>query len=96
MTFVQDDIAGMLGDFGETIIIPGGSSITGIFQNEYEAQFVYGVEIDSSAPVLVCQTSDIGNVSVGSQIGRGSTTYYVQSVQTDGLGLTTLILSEDK
>lgn len=96
MSFYQDDIAGMLSDFGETLYVPGGNAINAIFQNEYEAQYVYGVEIDSSAPVAVCKSSDVSHVQVGSMINRDSNTYYVQSIQSDGTGVTVLVLSEDK
>jgi hypothetical protein len=47
------------------------------------------------SPQVLCKTADVANAFRGDTFVVGGTTYYVQEVQPDGTGVTTLILSRD-
>ena len=103
MSFWVDDIADMLIDFGETFFIETAGNVTGIFQGDHEVASVYGVEVDSASPVLVCQARDVPDVSVGCEVAKVVAAgelrpdpYYVTSIQPDGTGVMSLVLSKDK
>ena len=95
MSFVTNDIAEMLADFGESIMI-SGTTLTGIFQNEYEAASLYGLDIDSASPVLVCRSVDATDLAINAMVERSGAYYYIKSIQPDGTGATVLVLSEDE
>lgn len=86
----DDDVAGMLADFGESFQM-GGTTLTAIFQNEYEVASVYGIDVDSSSPVVVCRSIDVDELDYTAQIVRvaDGQLYYVTSIQSDGIGVTT-------
>jgi hypothetical protein len=75
------DIAEMLADFGEAWTI-NGSSVIGILQNEYEAQSVFGVDVDSATPLMTVATSDVAGVVRGDTVQQGSVTF--TRVTSDG------------
>ena len=67
-----------------------------IFDSEYSvAQEIGETGIGVSSPQVLCKTADVENASRGDTLLVGGTTYYIQEVQPDGTGITTLILSRD-
>ena len=92
---VTADIAEMLADFGVTVTTSGASTFTGIFVDEYEAQTLYDMDIDSSSPLLTCRTADVSNLSRTNTLTIGGVSYKVISVQPDNTGVTVVALSKD-
>lgn len=67
-----------------------------IFDNEYSVTLGVGEPgMGVPSPQALCKTADVANASRGDTFVVGGTTYYVQEVQPDGTGITTLILSRD-
>ena len=67
-----------------------------IFDNEYSVTRGVGEPgMGLPSPQALCKTADVANASRGDTFIVGGTTYYVQEVQPDGTGITTLILSRD-
>ena len=89
------DLAEMLDDFGIKVCKPNGKSFTAILVDEYEAQTVYGLDVDSSAPVLTCQTSDVKTLDRDDTLVMNSVNYKIHSTQEDGTGVTVLVLGQD-
>lgn len=92
-----DDRLAMLADFGETATYTpvGGSavSITGIFDNAYEAVNAGGtVPVAITQPHFVCRTADVPSADDGDSIVIRSVTYIVRVVMSDGTGITDLML----
>ncbi len=90
------DIAEMLADFGITVTKSDVSTFTAILVDEYEAQTVYGLDVDSSAPVLTCKSTDVATLcDRGDTVTINSIAYKVHSTQEDGTGVTVLVLGQD-
>jgi hypothetical protein len=91
------DLAEMLSsdDFGETVTKADTSTFVGVLVNEYEAQTVYGLDVDSSLPLLTCKTSDVSTLGRDDTLTIGGTTYKIHSVQPDDTGVTVLALGVD-
>ena len=67
-----------------------------IFDSEYSVVGGIGeTGIGVASPQALCKTADVENASRGDTLLVGGTTYYIQEVQPDGTGITTLILSRD-
>jgi hypothetical protein len=91
-----DQIA-ILADFGESAqYTPVGgalTTITGIFDNAYEAVDAGGtVPIAITQPHFVCRTSDVPNAADGDALVVRSINYIVRVVMSDGTGITDLML----
>ena len=72
------------------------AQITVIFDNEYSVTLDVGEPgMGVPSPQALCKTADVADASRGDTFVVGGTTYYVQEVQLDGTGVTTLILSRD-
>lgn len=69
-----------------------GTTINGIFDNEYYEDPSGEVGLESSQPQFTCKTTDVSSASNGDTLVVSSTTYTVRSVQDDGTGITLLIL----
>jgi len=91
---LASDITELLADFGESVTI-GGAAKTVIFSNEFESQSVFGLEVESAAPVLTCKTTDVSAVVHGTAVVARSTNYTVRQIQSDGTGITLLMLTKD-
>lgn len=100
---IQGDIAALVDVeiFGVTAIVTQsgsvkGRSIAGIYDDAFDAVDARaGVEFATSAPRFVCATADLPSPTrEGDKVRIGSTSYTVRVVQTDGTGITTLILEK--
>ena len=92
-----DDRLIMLADFGvvATYTPVGGtaSSITVIFDNQYEAVDAGGgVAFAMQQPRVTCRSADVSGVSEGATMVIDSVTYIVRVVMPDGTGITELML----
>lgn len=68
-------------------------SINVIYDNDYVASLMEGIEVENTSPAVLCKTSDILNVKHGDTLVVNSITYKIIEVKPDGTGITTLILS---
>ena len=90
------DIPEMLEDFGVTVRKSNGNKFTAVLVDEYEAQTVYGLDVDSSAPVLTCKTVDVTTLCTrGDSISVDGVSYKIKSTQDDATGVTVLVLGVD-
>lgn len=93
------DRAVFLADFGENIkFYPTGSSVRMvkcIFDNIYqEMEAGMSTGISMQQPRILCRTSDISGVAEGDSVIRGSTTYIIRVIMSDGIGMTELTLEK--
>jgi hypothetical protein len=73
-----------------------GAQISVIFDSEHSvAEGIGEPGIGVPSPQALCKTADVANAFRGDTLLVGGTTYYVQEIQPDGTGITTLILSRD-
>ncbi len=98
---VETDVerAIMLADFGESVTYtPSGgsaSTITGIFDREYQAVDTGGeVAFAVEQPRLAVKTSDVANAAEGDSVVISGVNYIVRVVMNDGTGLTDLALEK--
>lgn len=76
-------------DFGTAATVDG-SSVDGIFDHEY----VEAAGIAGERPVFLCRTSDISAVALDVTVVVNSTNYTLRVIESDGTGLSRLILEE--
>jgi hypothetical protein len=93
------DRAVFLADFGENIkFTPVASStrtVKCIFDNVYqEMEAGMSTGISMQQPRILCRTSDITGVAEGDAVVRGSTTYLIRVIMSDGIGMTELTLEK--
>lgn len=83
-------------EFGISVIISVGTiyetTISVIFDNDYYEVDTGQVNISSSQPACMCETSDIVNVIYGHTVTIDGNNYKVRDIQPDGTGITLLIL----
>lgn len=94
----ETDVAAMLSDFKDAAFSHAGgaaSAIKAIFLSPFEAMQLFGAEVESSAPVAVCKTTDVSTAIHGDTLVINSITYYIRGVEHDGTGTTVLVLSRD-
>jgi len=92
------DRAGMLGDWDTATYTPpqyphpSGETITisGIFDTEY----VEINQMESLVPTFTCRTADVSAARTGARMTVDSVEYSVRIPQSDGTGMTTLILEK--
>lgn len=93
------DRLALLADFGvpATYTPAGGdaSSITVIFDNDYNAVEGGSVQFATSEPVVMCRTADVSGAAQGDALVIDADNYTVQVVMDDGTGMTQLMLSVD-
>jgi hypothetical protein len=77
--------------FAVTATYDGTTSVNVIFDNEYY-EYADGVGVSAKQPIAYCSSSDIGDGSEGKTLLIGSTTYVIVTPETDGSGVTRLIL----
>ncbi len=87
-------------DFGvaATYTKQGGSpaTVNGIFDNEFfEVETGGEVAVAMEQPRFACRTSDVSTASEGDSITINSIAYTVRVVQSDGTGVTVLVLEEN-
>lgn len=86
-------------DFGvaATYTPSGGSpaTVNGIFDNEFfEVEAGGEIAVAMEQPRFTCRTSDVSTAAEGDSITINSTAYTVRVVQSDGTGVTVLVLEE--
>lgn len=86
-------------DFGvaATYTPSGGSpaTINGIFDNEFfEVEAGGEIAVAMEQPRFTCRTSDVSTAAEGDSITINSIAYTVRVVQSDGTGVTVLVLEE--
>ena len=75
----------------------GGSTATvnGIFDNEFfEVEAGGEIAVAMEQPRFTCRTSDVSTAAEGDSITINSIAYTVRVVQSDGTGVTVLVLEE--
>lgn len=92
-----DDRSYMLADFGELVtftpVVGQSSSITGIFDNTYEAVDSGGsVSFAVEQPRLTVRTSDVSGVAEGDAFTIRSSSYIARVIMADGTGITEIAL----
>ena len=86
-------------DFGvaATFTPSGGSASTvnGIFDKDYIAVDAGGsVPVALEEPKFICKTSDVSTAAEGDSLVIDAVNYTVKVVESDGQGVTTLIIEE--
>lgn len=84
----------------EGVFTPSGGSsrnIPVIFDNEYQAAQYQEADagIESSGPKATCLEADVVGVAHKDTLALRGVTWHVLEVRPDGMGLVTLILSQD-
>jgi len=86
----------LLADFGITATVtPSGGSasdITVIFDNEYIDVDIGEAGVQSTQPKFLCKTTDVSSLTEGDTAVINSTTYYIQTIQQDGTGMSEVFL----
>lgn len=82
-------------EFAIEVTLTGGTKINGIFDDEFRGVNIQDGEIRTTAPQVLCKSSDVSGVALGNTVTINSIAYKVIERQPDGTGLTTLILSKD-
>lgn len=96
-----DDRLLMLADFGVSVAYTyssgaGTKTITGIFDNQYEAVDTGGgVAFAMQQPKLTVRTSDVQGATDGDQVVIDGVDYFVRVIMQDGTGITELMLEVD-
>ncbi len=75
----------------------GGSAVTinGIFDNEFFEVAAGGeVAVAMEQPQFACRTSDVSSAAEGDSITINTINYTIRVVQSDGTGVTVLVLEE--
>lgn len=96
MPFTEDLDAFLDTGMFATAATVGAATVNVIFDREYvQAMGGYGGGVDSTQPTCLMKTSDVTarNIQFNTGIIISGTTYYVQSLQPDGTGLTRLVLT---
>ena len=73
-------------------VVVDGLPIKAIFDREYLSQAIDGISFESSAPVLLCATSDVGTFDHGSVVVGLPESYKVINIRPDQTGETLLFL----
>ena len=70
-------------------------TINGIFDNEFfEVEAGGEVAVAMEQPRFACRTSDVSSATEGDTININSVNYTIRVVQSDGTGVTVLVLEE--
>ncbi len=73
----------------------GGSTVYGIFDNEYLAFEVEGVAVASNNPTFLCRASDLPAITYGTTTATiNAIAYVIVEEKPDGTGITLLELRE--
>jgi hypothetical protein len=100
MTFKTDLIDGDLDimlandEFGVDVTF-GAATILGIFDDSNSVVSLDNEGIEATAPQVIVKTSDVTTLTHSSTLIINAVTYYILSIQPDGTGLTTVILSKE-
>ena len=73
-------------------VVVNGLPIKAIFDREYLGQAIDGISFESSVPVLLCATSDVGAFDHGSVVVGLPDSYKVINIRSDQTGETLLFL----
>jgi len=90
---IEDDFdrACMLEDFGIPVMLPDNNTITAIFNNNFQG-IGNDYELSSSAPAVLCRTSDVLNIKQDDALQLNNKNYTVRDTEADGTGYTRIIL----
>lgn len=90
MPFAEDHSQFLDTDDFATSATYNGSTINGIFDDEY----VEGLDmVESTGPQFLVRSSDVAGIAHGAELVINSVTYTVVGVKPDGTGMTTLELT---
>lgn len=89
-TWTNDDKAALLSNT-ETALFNGSTTISGVFDNGYEAVEVNGMMVEGRGPSWTCNEADAPSPH-GKTLLYGGTTYTIYEPQPDGQGFTVLLL----
>lgn len=92
MPFTEDFTTFLNTDEFATAVTVDGNAVNAIFDNDYVAVDLDGVELESLGPVLLCATADVSAVAQGDAAVVNSVNYTVAEVRPDGTGMTLLRL----
>lgn len=76
-------------------IIYNSTTIQGIFDNAFVEDQQNDISVETLQPQVIVKTSDVSGVSHGQSMTINGVTYYVIGIQSDGTGLTTILLSRN-
>ena len=76
-------------EFGESLTF-GSTAVLGIFSNDY----IENLDIQGTVPQFICRTADADNIAIDASMTRATVTYLVKIKESDGTGITTLVLEE--
>lgn len=95
--FYEDDVTGMLADFGVSVIFNPGAGqmiVTAIFDKTQEIINVQTGEVISAGPALTCKSADVSTLEKGDSAKVGPVTYKIKAILNDGTGATILQLTD--
>lgn len=100
MTIVNDDLLNVLFNSGfeedaEINTSSGTEIIKAHFYDKYQAAKYFDKDIDSSAPMIECRTVDVADIKLKSVLTIRGIDFVVNEIQSDGDGLTRIILTYD-
>jgi len=78
---------------GTTALI-NGSSVNGIFDEEYVEVTIGGVSVSGVKPVFNCAVENLPSYGFDTEVVIDSVTYKIKAWQPDGTGRTDLILEK--
>lgn len=70
------------------------STITGIFDNEYQMIDAGSVGVSGATPVFECATASVSSAAPGDSLVIAAVTYLIVEVMPDGTGVTALVLEK--
>jgi hypothetical protein len=91
LSFWTDDLPVMFQDFGTTVTTSSSAKFTAIFDAEYVGVGELA-EVESSGPVLTCQSTDVADLGHGETLTVDGVGYVIRAIQPDGTGVTLLRL----
>ncbi len=88
------DLLGIYQALGNDQAVFNGSgvSVTGVYSDKYSTVTALGELIEDMQPNFICRTSDITGATNGQTVVINSVTYYIKTLEPDGLGQTTVML----
>lgn len=94
-TETDADRLAMIRAVDDTVAIYHGTTISVIFDNNYElAEVGEGFGVSGRQPMLQARTSDLPGIREGSQITVAAADYVVAAHRPDGTGMTEIALRE--
>lgn len=91
---LTQDLNIFMNDFGADATV-GSATVRGLFAAPYQQIAMFDGAVENSAPTFTLKSSDVADNSIdhGTTIIIDNAYYAVSGIQTDGTGLTILILT---